>query len=46
MAKEFSKSHSAFPKRFLKVVFPPKEKHFVLSPNEKQELPRPKADLG
>ena len=43
--KGLSKSHSANSKRFSKVLFP-NEKHFVLSPNEKQELPRPKADLG
>ena len=43
--KGLSKSHSANSKRFSKVIFP-NENHFVLSPNEKQELPRPKADLG
>ena len=43
--KGLSKSHSANSKRFSKVIFP-NEKHFVLSSNEKQELPRPKADLG
>ena len=43
--KGLSKSHSANSKRFSKVIFP-NEKHFVLSPNEKQEPPRPKTDLG
>ena len=44
--KGLSKSHSAkIQKGFQKLIFP-NEKHFVLSPNEKQGLPRPKADLG
>ena len=46
--KGLSKSHSAFSKifqRFSKVILS-NEKHFVLSPNEEQELPRSKADLG
>ena len=43
--KGLSKSHSANSKRFSEVILP-NEKHFVLSPNEEQELPRLKADLG
>ena len=43
--KGLSKGHSAFSKRFSKVILS-NEKHFVLSPNEEQGLPRPKADLG
>ena len=44
--KVLSKSHSAIlKKRFSKVILS-NEKHFVLSPNEKQEPPRSKADLG
>ena len=46
MAKDYSKSHSVFAKDFSKVIFPNEKKHFVLSPNEKQEPPRPKTDLG
>ena len=43
--KVLSKSHSANLKRFSEVIFP-NEKHFVLSPNKKQEPPRPKTGLG
>ena len=45
VAKDFPKAIAQNSKRFSKVIFP-NEKHFVLSPNEKQELTRPKADLG
>ena len=45
VAKDFPKAIVQNSKRFSKVIFP-NEKHFVLRPNEKQELPRPKADLG
>ena len=44
--KDHSISHRAIlKKRFSKVILS-NEKHFVLSPNEEQELPRSKADLG
>ena len=45
VAKDFPKAIVQIQKGFQK-LFSPKEKHFVLSPNERQELPRPKADLG
>ena len=45
LEKDHSKSHRAFFKEFSKDIFP-SEKHFGLSPNKKQEPPRPKTGLG
>ena len=45
--KVLSKSHSANSRKgFQKFFSQMKKKHFVLSPNEEQELPRSKEDLG